>query len=129
MLKLSRLFALGTALLLGAVSVQAMEKPQEWELVNPTGVIQQAQVEPARRITSLDGKTVALRWNSKHNGDVVLDRIAELLSQKYPTIKIIKTYQTDPSLNGISGPAPEAERVAKAVAAAQPDLVIATQGD
>lgn len=129
MLKLSKLFVLGTVLLLGAVSAQATEKPQEWELVNPTGVIQQAQVEPAKRISTLDGKTVALRWNGKHNGDVVLDRIAELFAQKYPTTRIIKTYRNDPSLNGISGSAPEAERVAKAVAAVQPDLVIATQGD
>ena len=129
MLKLSRIVALGTVLLLGAFSAQAMEKPQEWELVNPTGVIKLAQVEPAKRITSLDGKTVALRWNSKHNGDVVLDRIAELMAQKYPNTKVIKTYKTDPSLNGISGSASESERVAKAVASVKPDLVIASQGD
>lgn len=26
-----------------------------------------------------------MRWNSKHNGDVVLNRLAELLAKKYPT--------------------------------------------
>lgn len=128
-MKLSSLIALSAALLLGAPLAQAAEKPQEWELVNPTGVIQVAQVEPAKRITSLDGKTVALRWNSKHNGDVVLDRIAELMAQKYPNTKIIKTYKTDPSLNGISGAASESERVAKALASVKPDLVIASQCD
>lgn len=120
---------MGAVMLLGAPLAQAAEKPQEWELVNPSGVIKQAQVEPAKRIASLDGKTVALRWNSKHNGNVVLDRIAELMAQKYPNTKIIKTYETDPSLNGISGAASESERVAKAVASVKPDLVIASQGD
>ncbi len=128
-MKFSSLIAMSAALLLGAPLAQAAEKPQEWQLVNPTGVIQVAQVEPAKRITALDGKTVALRWNSKHNGNVVLDRIAELLAQKYPNTKIIKTYETDPSLNGISGAASESERVAKALASVKPDLVIASQAD
>ena len=126
MFRLSHLLALGAALLLGVPSAQAAEKPQEWELVNPTGAIKIAQVEPAKRITSLDGKTVALRWNSKNNGDIVLDRIAELMAQKFPKTKIIKLYKTDPSLNGISG---ESQRVAKAAASVKPDLVIASQGD
>ena len=86
MLKLSQMFAMGAVMLLGAPLAQAVEKPQEWELVNPSGVIKQAQVEPAKRITSLDGKTVALRWNGKNNGNVVLDRVAELLSQRYPSV-------------------------------------------
>ena len=128
MLKLSRIVALGTVLLLGAFSAQAMEKPQEWELVNPSGVIKLAQVEPAKRITSLDGKTVALRWNSKHNGDVVLDHLAELINKRYPSAKVVKTY-TDKSLNTISGTPANSERIAKAVAAVKPDLVIASQGD
>ena len=93
MFKLSHLAALGAAFLLSAPFAQAAEKPQEWELVNPSGVIQRASVEPAKRITSLDGKTIALRWNSKHNGDVVLDRIAELMGKKFPTAKLIKTYK------------------------------------
>lgn len=129
MLKLSQLVAMGAIMLLGTPPAQATEKPQEWELINPSGIIKQAQVEPAKRITSLEGKTIALRWNGKNNGNVVLDRIAELMAQKYPNTKIIKTYETDPSLNGISGAASESERVAKAVASVKPDLVIASQGD
>ena len=128
MLKLSRIVALGTVLLLGAFSAQAMEKPQEWELVNPSGVIKQAQVEPAKRITALEGKTIALRWNGKNNGNVVLDRLAELINKSYPSAKVVKTY-TDKSLNTISGTPANSERIAKAVAAVKPDLVIASQGD
>ena len=128
MLKLSRIVALGTVLLLGAFSAQAMEKPQEWELVNPSGVIKLAQVEPAKRITSLEGKTIALRWNGKNNGNVVLDHLAELINKRYPSAKVVNTY-TDKSLNTISGTPANSERIAKAVAAVKPDLVIASQGD
>ena len=128
MLKLSRIIAMGTVLLLGAFSAQAMEKPQEWELVNPSGVIKQAQVEPAKRITALEGKTIALRWNGKNNGNVVLDHLAELINKSYPSAKVVKTYTTK-SLNTISGTPANSERIAKAVAAVKPDLVIASQGD
>ena len=111
---------------IAAPGAQAAEKPQEWELVNPAGIIEKASVDPAKRIASLDGKTIALRWNSKHNGDVVLNRLAELLAKKYPSATIVKTYK---SLNAISGTAAESERIAKAVASVKPDLVIASQCD
>ncbi len=127
-MKFSSIIALSAALLLGAPLAQAVEQPQEWELVNPAGVIKQAQIDPAKRITSLDGKTVALRWNGKNNGNVVLDRIGELLNKRYPSVKVVKTY-TDTSLNTISGTPANSERIAKAVAAVKPDLVIASQGD
>lgn len=128
MLNFTRIIALGAAILFGAPMAQAVEKPQEWELVNPSGVIKLAQIEPAPRITTLEGKTVALRWNGKNNGDVLLDRVAELLNEKYPNTKVIKTYK-DPSLNTISGTPANSERIAKAVASVRPDLVIASNAD
>ena len=54
---------------------------------------------------------------------------AELLAKKYPSATIVKTYETDKSLNAISGTAAESERIAKAVASVKPDLVIASQCD
>ncbi len=127
-MKLSQIVAMGAVLLLGTPLAQAMEKPQEWELVTPSGVIKQAQVEPAKRITTLENKTIALRWNGKNNGDVVLDRLAELLHKRYPSAKVVKTYK-DASLNTISGTPANSDRIAKAVASVKPDLVIASQGD
>ena len=121
--------ALTAAALLAAPQAMANEAPQEWTLVAPNGVIEQAQIEPAKRITSLDGKTIALRWNAKSNGDVLLDYLATKLAKQFPTAKIVKTYKDDPSLNGISGSAAESMRIAKAVAAVKPDLVIASQCD
>lgn len=120
------LIALATGLQVSPV--QAAEQPREWELVNPAGVVASSTIEPAKRITTLEGKTVALRWNGKHNGDVVLERLAELFAKKYPNTKIIKTYQ-DTSLNKISGSDAESERITKAITGLKPDLVIATQCD
>lgn len=102
---------------------------QEWELINPTGVIEKAAIKPAPRINALEGKTIALRWNGKHNGNVVLDHLAELLGKKFPTAKIVKTYESDASLNKISGSDAEADRIAKTIAAVKPDIVIASQAD
>ncbi len=127
-MKFSSLVALGAALLLGATLAQAAEKAQEWELVNPSGVIRQSAIDPATRIDALEGKTIALRWNGKNNGNVVLDRLADLLSKKYPTVRIVKTYE-DASLNTISGTPAISENITKAVAAVKPDLVIASQAD
>ena len=37
---------------IAAPGAQAAEKPQEWELVNPAGIIEKASVDPAKRIAS-----------------------------------------------------------------------------
>ena len=110
---------------------QAADQPQEWELINPTGEIEKVAVEPAKRITALEGKTIALRWNGKNNGDLVLDRLAELLAKKYPTAKVVKTYRdmADQNLNKISATQDESMRIVKAVASVRPDIVIASQAD
>ena len=90
------------AALCAAPAAQAADQPQEWELINPTGEIEKVAVEPAKRITALEGKTIALRWNGKNNGDLVLDRLAELLAKKYPTAKVVKTYRDMADQNPVS---------------------------
>jgi opacity protein-like surface antigen len=47
------------AALCAAPAAQAADQPQEWELINPTGEIEKVAVEPAKRITALEGKTIA----------------------------------------------------------------------
>lgn len=125
-------------LLLGALAVFALaaaatahaEAAQEWELVIPTGVIEQAQIDPAPRPTTLDGKTVVLRWNSKNNGDIFLDRVAELFAQKYPKTKVVKIYNPDTlSTTNLSGSMGESQRQAQAIKKLGADLVIASQAD
>ena len=71
------------------------------------------------------------RSNGKNNGDLVLDRLAELLATKYPTAKVVKTYRdmADQNLNKISATQDESMRIVKAVASVRPDIVIASQAD
>ena len=65
------------------VPVPASE--QEWELVVPAGVREIKPVELAPRIKSLEGKTIVLRANGKHNSDNFLTRVAELLKELMTT--------------------------------------------
>ena len=79
--------------------------------------------------TSLEGKTVVLRWNSKPNGDKYLTRIGELLTEQVKGVKVIKLWETDPSTAAISKSAEDSAAIADKIAALKPDLVIASQGD
>ncbi len=107
----------------------AQEAAQQWELVNPEGSVQVPPMPLAPRIASLEGKTVLLRWNGKPNGNVLLDRVAELLVAKVKGVKIIKAYETNPETSIISHGPEKGKEIAKKLAGLNPDLVIASQGD
>jgi len=79
--------------------------------------------------SSLEGKTVLLRWNGKYNGDRYLSRIGELMSQQIKSVKIIKMWEIDKSTAAISKNAEVSEQVAASIAKLKPDLVIAAQAD
>ena len=107
----------------------ATETVQEWELINPSGTIAIQPAKLAPRLTSLEGKTIILRWNGKHNGNNFLDRIAELLAEKVPSAKVIKLYDLDKSTVKISGSNAESARIAKVIKDLKADIVIASQCD
>jgi hypothetical protein len=100
-----------------------------WEVINPAGAIEIRTARPARRPGSLEGKTILLRWNFKHNGNHYLDRIAELIAEKVPSAKVIKIYEMDRSTINQSGSIEDSARLAKQIAALKPDLVIGAHGD
>lgn len=79
--------------------------------------------------TSLEGKTVVLRWNGKPNGDKLLTRIGELLTEQVKGVKVIKLWEQDSSTAAISKTAEDSATVADKIAALKPDLVIASQCD
>jgi hypothetical protein len=79
--------------------------------------------------TTLEGKTVLLRWNGKYNGDKFLSRVGELLTRQVKNVKIIKMWEMDKSTAAISKNAEVSEQVAVSVAKLKPDLVIAAQAD
>lgn len=64
----------------------------------PTGKeVAQELNKYAPRLNSLDGKRIGFLWNSKPNGDIFLNRVAELLVRRYKDIKIIKFREMDPT--------------------------------
>lgn len=107
----------------------AKEAVQQWELVNPAGVIKVTPIKMAPRIDSLEGKTIALKWNSKPNGNIFQDRVAELLKEKYPTAKVVKIYELEPSTVPQSNNQEDSDRKAKLIAKYKPDIVIGAQCD
>ena len=107
----------------------ATEAVQEWELINPQGTIAIEEIKLAPRITTLEGKTIVLRWNGKHNGDNYLNRVAELLAEKVPSAKVIKLYEVDKSTVKISSSNAESERIAKVIKGLKADIVITSQAD
>jgi hypothetical protein len=123
----------------------AREVVQKWELVNPAGKINLKLTEVNPHPTTLEGKTVLLRWNGKPNGDLFLDRVAELLTQQVRNVKVIRLYELDPSTadtergGGLLTPTPGVIRIdqsiqgcqelARRVATYKPDLVISAQAD
>jgi hypothetical protein len=129
------LFALSTLLL--AATAQAAPA-EEIELVRPDGVVQIEPINVLPHPKSLDGKTIVLKWTTKPNGNIMLDRVAELIAKEYPTAKVVKTYSEKDMvpgarektlLSGWSTSKPRSVQMAKAMLSeVKPDLVIGGQG-
>jgi hypothetical protein len=127
-----RLMALTVvAMLIAMPSVSSgREAIQKWELVNPEGIVMAKPVNIApRNLDTLEGKTVVLRWNGKPNGDILLNRLAELLSKEAPTAKIIKLYDIEPATASYGRSVDAAKAMAKVIQKHRPDIVISSQAD
>jgi hypothetical protein len=117
------------ALLATPVLSVAKEKVQDWQLVNPAGIAKVTPIKLAPRITTLEGKTIGLKWNQKPNGNILLDRVAELLKQKYPTAKIIKFWEVEPTTAPQTANDEQAKKKAQIIASYKTDIVIGSQCD
>ena len=104
-------------------------KIQTWEIINPAGTIGIKMAKLAPRLTTLEGKTILLRWNFKHNGNHYLDRISELLAEEVPTAKVVKIYESERSTINQSGSLEDSSRLARLITRFNPDLVIGAHGD
>ena len=52
---------------------------------DPTGQSRTKEIAIAPKVQSLNDRVIGLLWNSKPNGDFLLLRVKELLSQKFHT--------------------------------------------
>jgi hypothetical protein len=135
-MKIFRNWKIAVILLVGPVlfaipdTTLSKEVNQSWEILNPEGVIKIEPMEINPHPSTLEGKTVLLRWNGKHNGDKFLDRVAELLAQRVKDIKIIKSWEVAPeTVDPITGSQERSMELMKKLAAFKPDLVIGSQAD
>lgn len=94
-----------------------------WEFLNPEGVRAAEIVKHNPRPSDLSGKTIVLTWNGKPNGNVLLDRIAELLVKKIKNVKVIKLWEVFPSIIRTYS-LKRSKELAKAVLANKADLAI-----
>ncbi len=65
----------------------------EIEVVNPVAEVRPKALLPARRLDSLNGKKIALWWNTKSNGDVALSAAAEAIEQKFQNVTFVRFTQ------------------------------------
>ena len=105
------------------------EAIQDWEIINPEGVIKLEPMEINPHPASLEGKTILLRSNGKHNADNFLTRVAELLQKEVKGVKIIKSWEVAPETNTISQNPDKSKQFAQTFKALKPDIVIGSQCD
>ena len=109
------------------------QQVMDWELLVPEGAVIQEPLKLAPRITSLEGKTIGLRWNGKPNGEILLNKVADLLKEKVPTVKVIKFYEVERSTIHTEAPGPSQQSIEAEAKLIQekykPDIVIGSQGD
>ena len=53
------------------------------KILNPVGILNFKPLPPAPRLKELNNKKIGLYWNHKARGNVALDRVKELLSQRF----------------------------------------------
>ncbi len=60
-----------------------MSSQYSLKILNPVGIYKFKPIPPAKRLNDLNNKKIGLYWNHKARGNVALDRVKELLSQRY----------------------------------------------
>ena len=57
------------------------------EIMNPVAMVTIRKSKLAPRLKKLDGKRIALYWNSKPGGNVALERTSQTLGKRFPNIQ------------------------------------------
>lgn len=91
-------------------------------LVNPFDETPRASGRPAARLSSLAGKTIGLLDISKPGGSIFLDRLEQLLKERYGVAQVIRAMKPT-----FSKPAPDA--VIEQLRSAKCDAVIEALAD
>ena len=102
---------------------------QKWWLTDPEGVLSLSHHPVNPHPDSLENKTIFLRWNGKHNGNVFLEKIADLLQEKVKGAKIIKSWEVLPETMTSSRNNLKSQEFVQKIAGFKPDFVMGSQAD
>jgi len=62
---------------------------EKLKVVSPVGRLVSKATKAAKRLGTLDGKTIGEVWNGDFKGDVTFPIIRKLLQQRHPSIRIV----------------------------------------
>ena len=62
---------------------EVKKDPDSFKVLNPVAVHRFKPISPARRLEGLKNKKIGLYWNHKARGNIALDRVKALLSERY----------------------------------------------
>jgi len=65
------------------ISTPKGKEPGSLRVLNPVAIHKFTPLSPARRLNDLKNKKIGLYWNHKARGNIALDRVKELLSERY----------------------------------------------
>jgi hypothetical protein len=67
----------------GKIQGQGKKGPHSLQILNPTAILRYTPMPPAKRLTELKNKKIGLYWNHKARGNIALERVKELLTERY----------------------------------------------
>ena len=95
-------------------------------VMDPTGIASEKQMNYAPRLPTLEEKTVGLVWNTKPNGDLLLDEVGVLLRKRYPSVRLASFSTSLSNAVSSSGTPPPPGRIESI--AAEVDAVVYAEG-
>lgn len=64
-------------------AAQGVKGVYSMQVLNPVGIRNFKPISPAKRLRELKNKKIGLYWNHKARGNVALDRVKELFTERY----------------------------------------------
>lgn len=104
-------------------SMSAVDKSagSSLKVLNPVAIREFKPISPAKRLKDLKNKKIGLYWNFKARGDIALERVKELLSERFEGVSF-EWFKTGPVNEGT-------EEWFQSVLQSGVDGVVATTGD
>ena len=67
-------------------------------VLDPTAIPRDLRLPQAKRLEGLGGRKIGFLWNNKANGDILFNRLEELLRQKYEISGAVHRHKPDASI-------------------------------